>query len=101
MLVAKDGREALQVFANHIGQIDLVVSDIVMPHLGGPELADELHRLQPNLRVLFISGYARESLDLGPRTQHRIAFLHKPFTTSQLTEQVGNMLADRSPRAKG
>ena len=101
VLVAKDGREALQVFANHIGQIDLVVSDIVMPHLGGPELADELHRLQPNLRVLFISGYARESLDLGPRTQHRIAFLHKPFTTSQLTEQVGNMLADRSPRAKG
>jgi PAS domain S-box-containing protein len=97
VLLAKDGREALRVFREHHGQIDMVLSDIVMPNLSGPELVEQLRELRPELRVLFMSGYARDAIDLPPEVNQRTAFLHKPFSTSQLTEQVDIMLADKDP----
>ena len=94
VLVAKDGREALEVFAEHKDEIDLVLTDIVMPKIGGATLGAEIHAMQPSMRIMFMSGYARDAIDLPRDIDLRSAFLHKPFTTDQLKEQVAMMLSD-------
>lgn len=102
VLSAADGIEALQVYSEHHDQIDLVVTDIVMPNMGGAELVAELHASQPNLPILYMSGYAPDSIEL-PSNSLRVAFLDKPFSTRQLTDQVGRMLnhgaSGAAPRA--
>jgi len=92
VLRARDGHEALAAMREHGDRIDLVVTDIVMPHLGGQELAELLREQRPNLRILFMSGYAREIVELPPDEDGRTSFLHKPFSTADLTEQVGRLL---------
>jgi PAS domain S-box-containing protein len=92
VLRARDGHEALAAMREHGDRVELVVTDIVMPHLGGQELAQLLWEERPNLRVLFMSGYAREILDLPADDVGRSGFLHKPFTTQELCEEVTAML---------
>lgn len=101
VLPAKHGLEALQVFAENQDRLDLVLTDIVMPNMGGAELGSRIHAIQPSMRILFMSGYAREAIDLPRDIDLRSAFLHKPFTTSQLKEQVGIMLADNHQDLQG
>ena len=96
VLGATDGVEALKLYSDHHKRIDMVVTDIIMPHMGGTELAAELHENHPGLRVLFMSGYAPETIDLPPQSAHT-AFLNKPFSTAQLTDQVGLMLGQAAP----
>ncbi len=92
VLAAGDGAEALAAAGAHPGSIDVVVSDVVMPHLGGRELAARLLDARPQVRVLFISGYAddareREAL-CGPNSR----FLAKPFAPEALVERVRDLL---------
>jgi PAS domain S-box-containing protein len=88
VLEAQHGRAGLAVAAGANHAVDLVVSDVIMPGLGGPEMADALAERHPGLRVLFISGYtdrAREQLGSpGPGR----AFLAKPFTPAELADAV-------------
>lgn len=88
---ASDGEEGLeQVRAG--GVFDLVVSDVVMPSIGGPAMAREIRRIVPELPVLFMSGYAEEQLrkDIDLDRMH---FIAKPFSVHQLSEKVGEILA--------
>jgi two-component system, cell cycle sensor histidine kinase and response regulator CckA len=98
VLEAVDGQEALEVAARHGGSIDLLVTDLVMPRIAGMELADRLRETQPNLKVLFMSGYAeREHLRaLHPNEQ----FIPKPFLPADLFRRVNDFLRDHpsSPR---
>jgi len=87
VLVASSGAEALNAARVHSGPIDLLLSDIVMPKMGGRELALELRKLRPGLRVMFISGYA------GPPAQEALQLtgariLWKPFTLTELAATV-------------
>jgi two-component system, cell cycle sensor histidine kinase and response regulator CckA len=87
VLSAGGGKEAVAAAAKSAGGIDLLVTDIVMPGMGGAELYAWLKTERPNLRVLFISGLMnREPLE-G-------AFLKKPFTPGELLEKVCKVLAD-------
>jgi CheY-like chemotaxis protein len=92
VLEAQHGRAGIAVAAGVGGAIDVVVSDVIMPGLGGPEMADALAAHHPGLRVLFISGYtdrAREQLGSpGPGR----AFLAKPFTPAELTDAVRTLI---------
>jgi PAS domain S-box-containing protein len=98
VLLASDGNEALAIAADHRGVIDLLVSDVVMPELSGPDLAERLARSRPTMRVLYISGFAPRvgsgSAPIGPQT----AFLPKPFTPEALARKVREVLGRRSSR---
>jgi PAS domain S-box-containing protein len=90
VLVADDGEAALKL-AGHHGDIDLLVSDLVMPGIGGMELADRLERQHPELRILFVSGYASEEPTNGSGLRGR-AFLGKPFTPRELLAAIERAL---------
>jgi PAS domain S-box-containing protein len=92
VLVADDGGAALELAGRHADSIDLLVSDLVMPGIGGTELADRLERQHPELRVLFVSGYASDELSGRPALRGR-AFLAKPFTPRELLTAIERALA--------
>jgi CheY-like chemotaxis protein len=90
VLEASDGAIALRVAAGHVGEIDLVLTDVAMPVLGGRGLVEELHELSPGMRVLFMSGYPRE--EVFPDRKDRSPYLQKPFTTETLIAEVSSAL---------
>jgi CheY-like chemotaxis protein len=88
VLEASDGAMALRIAAEQVGEIDLVLTDVEMPTLGGRGMVDELHELSPGIRVLFMSGYTdNEILRRGIRTSE-CDFLQKPFTADSLRSAV-------------
>jgi signal transduction histidine kinase len=92
VLVARDGEDALKVSAGHQGPIHLLVTDVVMPRMGGPELAGRIVTTRPDIRVLFTSGYLDGAgLDLTLENG-TTAFLAKPFTPDQLARKVRETL---------
>ena len=90
VLEASDGAIALRVAAGHVGEIDLVLSDVAMPVLGGRGLVEELRELSPGIRVLFMSGYPRE--EVFPDKKDQTPYLQKPFTSETLIGEVRNAL---------
>jgi CheY-like chemotaxis protein len=87
VLEAKDGISALDVCSNHSGTIDALITDVVMPRLGGLPLAKQLLETSPNLKILFHSGYSADSIDLpGSR------FIQKPFAEDDLLQVVRELL---------
>ena len=96
VLEAGDGEEALRLVTGAKGRkIDLLVTDVVMPRLGGPELASRLRARMPDLRVLFVSGYTDQALDLRQLPGERTAFLSKPFSPSALAQKIREVLDQR------
>ena len=95
VLSAHDGAEALEVSEKHAGQIDLLLSDVVMPGIGGPELAIRLKMRRPSLRVLLMSGYDEHSLGAGGASY--ASFIAKPFRPETLAKKMEEVLdaADR------
>jgi signal transduction histidine kinase/ABC-type sugar transport system substrate-binding protein/ActR/RegA family two-component response regulator len=88
VLVAVDGLDALRISARHDGPIDLIVTDLVMPSMGGRELAERLRPLRPQTPILFVSGYANDRLSTVDDTFERWQVLEKPFTGDQLARAV-------------
>ena len=92
VLEAQHGVEALEVAVRHQGPIHLLVTDVVMPQMGGRELAESLTALRPETRVLYVSGHTDDAvLHHGVRAAGA-AFLQKPFTPDTLTRKVGELL---------
>ena len=91
-LVATSGEEALQVAEATDRDIDLLLTDIFLPQMKGHELADRLRRKNPDLKVMYISGYLCPSIPEEEVLNGKMAFLQKPFVTSSLTSQVMKML---------
>ena len=84
VLEASDGAHALRIAAEEVGEIDVVLTDIEMPTLGGRGLVDELHELSPGLRVLFMSGYTDNDILRRGINTSTTNFLRKPFTGAAL-----------------
>ena len=91
VLLAENGEAAIEILERE-GRVDLMISDVVMPTMDGPTTARAARKLQPDLPILFISGYAeeqlRQSIDLP-----RVAFLAKPFSVQKLAEAARDTLA--------
>ena len=87
VLEASNGVEAIEVLDKE-GAVDLVVSDVVMPEMDGPTLLKELRRRNPDLKVIFVSGYAEEAFQKNLPEQEQYEFLAKPFTLKQLVSKV-------------
>ncbi len=92
VLEAADGTEALRVSAQHPDPIHLVVTDVVMPGMNGPQLVTLLFKRRPQLRALFVSGYTDESFPMGPTFRPGVNYLPKPFSRRQLAERVRAIL---------
>ncbi len=92
VLRAGDGEEALALAGAHAGPIDLLLTDVVMPKLGGSELAERMRALRPNVRVLFMSGYTDGAIAHHGVLQAGVALLEKPFGGAQLVQAVRSAL---------
>jgi PAS domain S-box-containing protein len=96
VLEAEDGEVALHVLAAREGNVDLLLTDVVMPRMGGRVLAEKARALQPELRVLFASGYTDDVILQHQLLEQGIMILQKPFTSESLTARVRETL-DRPP----
>ena len=88
VLEASDGAIALRIAAGHVGEIDLVLTDVAMPNLGGRGMVEELKELSPGMRVLFMSGYPKEEVFPDKETAKNTPYLQKPFTSETLFSEV-------------
>ncbi len=85
---ASNGIEALEVLEEKNGAVDLVVSDVVMPEMDGPTLLKSMRERNPDLKIIFVSGYAEDAFEKSLPENQQFAFLPKPFTLSQLVAAV-------------
>jgi two-component system, cell cycle sensor histidine kinase and response regulator CckA len=94
VLEAASGLEALAIVRENAQPIDLVVSDVVMPEMDGPTLLREVRKHQPDLKVIFVSGYAEDAFRKNLPEGETFNFLPKPFSLKQLVETVKKTMAD-------
>ena len=98
VIAARDGEDALAMAAAHPDRIDLLLTDVVMPRLGGRELAERLGAVRPDARVLFMSGYTADTLLRQGVMRGGIAFLQKPFRGRHLLTAVRDVLRKPAQR---
>jgi signal transduction histidine kinase len=96
VLEAASSEEALRIAEEHPAPINLLLTDVVMPHIDGPELVNRLTGSRPNLKVLYMSGYPAGVLSQHGLEEQGIAFLQKPFNMEALAKEVRQVLD--SPR---
>ena len=85
---ADDGKSALELVASHTGPIDLVLTDVVMRRMSGPELAERLNASRPNLKVVYMSGYTGELIAEREVLKRGVTLLEKPFTRTALLNTI-------------
>jgi two-component system, cell cycle sensor histidine kinase and response regulator CckA len=101
VLEAGSGEEALRICAGQEGPIHLLLTDVVMPGMSGPELARRLACMRPEMRVLYMSGYSDDALIRHGVVEESKAFLQKPFTPAALAHKVREVLdADLTRRGE-
>jgi PAS domain S-box-containing protein len=93
VVAATDGAEALRLFTEYDGAVQMLITDVVMPGLGGRELVGRLKIMSPRLPVLFVSGYTEEGVRKQGVLEPGAAYLEKPFTPEKLLRKVREVLA--------
>ncbi len=93
VLAASDGQEAVDVFRRHAGKIDLLVLDVIMPRLRGPDAYKRIRELNPSVPVLFCTGYNPDSTQVEALTSHPV--LQKPYPALELARTVRQLLDQR------
>ncbi len=92
VLTADSGEHALKLYKNQKGPIELLITDVVAPGMSGPMLADKLTALQPDLKVLYISGYDNTQVVQKYVVEKGHVLLTKPFTVDELQGKVNELL---------
>ena len=95
---AASGEEALNICQSYSGNIDLILTDVVMSRMSGRELAESADRVRPGIKVLLMSGYADESVDWG--SDPEVLYLKNPFSAATLLDTVKQMIACSSSPLK-
>jgi len=93
VIEASNGVEAMEALEERNGAVDLVVSDVVMPEMDGPTLLKAMRGRNPDLKIIFVSGYAEDAFEKSLPENQQFAFLPKPFTLSQLVAAVKETMA--------
>jgi two-component system cell cycle sensor histidine kinase/response regulator CckA len=92
VLEADNGDDALQIMEEHGNEIDLIISDVIMPGTNGPDMIEEIKLKYPNIKVIFISGYAEDAFVNKYGADNDFNFLAKPFNLKQLASKVKEVL---------
>jgi len=92
VLLAHDGEEAVQLFSENATSVNLVLLDVVMPHMGGPAALAAMTAIRPDLPAIFTTGYANEADSLASAGKKRTAILQKPYGTATLGQQIRALL---------
>ena len=95
VIEASDGIEALEILEKDTGSIDLLITDVIMPRMGGRELSERLRSMRPELPILFASGYTDEAVVRHGVLDSNINFLQKPFTLDDVARKVRDLLDAR------
>jgi two-component system cell cycle sensor histidine kinase/response regulator CckA len=94
---AASGEAALQKVQEHVGSVDVLISDVVMPNMDGPTLAKRVRELRPRIKIIFISGYAEDAFRRNLDRDVNFSFLPKPFSLKQLAGKVKEVLEQPEP----
>ncbi len=95
LLEAGSSKKAIEIFNSHKGTIHLVISDIVIPETSGPEMVQELFKIQPDMKVIFMSGYAGDEIihdEVFKILHSQYPFIEKPFTFEDITMAIRQQL---------
>jgi len=92
VIAAEDGQQGVELFEQHCDEISLCIVDMAMPRMGGMETLRAMRSLQPNVRVILISGYSEEDLDTATGQQQPNSFIKKPFRIAEFTRIVNEVL---------
>ena len=92
VLAAESGREALELVRNHADAIHLLITDVVMPDMDGPELVRQLSTIRPDTRTLFMSGYMDDTLGERGILSSNANFIQKPFSPRTIAQKVRDIL---------
>jgi CheY-like chemotaxis protein len=92
VLTASRPLEALKIFEHHGDRIDLLLSDVIMPDMTGPEMAKMMRMSQPGLKIVFMSGYTHEQLKMSDFPDEQLNFIMKPYNPVDLVHTVNEML---------
>jgi signal transduction histidine kinase len=94
VLCAPDGIEALRVAGDYDGEIHLLVTDVIMPHMNGHELAGKLSELRPEMKILYVSGYSDNDIGDHGVLDPRYELLQKPFTPQTLARKIRDVIGE-------
>ena len=97
VMEASGGEIALDIVRKHQGTIDLLITDVVMPNMDGPTLVRAARKLRPEMRIIFMSGYAEDAFRRGGEKAEELHFLPKPFGLKQLVAKVKDVLSGAPP----
>lgn len=92
VLDAANGAAALDVGQAHNGQIDILVTDVIMPKLGGSELVKQIHKVRPNLKVIYVSGYTEDTIGHHGVLDEGVNFVQKPYSLEGLAKRIREVL---------
>jgi two-component system, cell cycle sensor histidine kinase and response regulator CckA len=95
VLLAVNGVDALQVLKRHQGHIDLLMTDVIMPQMSGPELVQRVTTLRPEIKVLYMSGYTDDQFGSAPAQGPGTALIQKPFQLDELARKMREVLTAR------
>ena len=98
VLEAANGAEAHAVAGRHAGEIHLLLTDVVMPGIGGRALAEQMRELRPNLGVILMSGYSEDVVANQDALAGSVMYIQKPFDPNELAAKVRDVLAFPCPR---
>jgi len=93
VLTAATGAEAEAIAEKHVGPIDVLLTDVVMPDRAGPALAEQLLVRHPEMKVLYVSGYTDDAVVRRGVMQESMPLLQKPFSPNVLTRKIRDVLA--------
>jgi PAS domain S-box-containing protein len=92
LLEASNGVEAIRLYEEYPGRVDMLVTDVVMPEMGGRQLAERLMSVRPDLKVLYLSGYTSDAVVRHGVLESEVAFLQKPFSVAGLAKKIREVL---------
>jgi len=92
VLAAESGREALDLVSTHSGPIHLLITDVMMPDIDGPELVRRLSTIRPETQTLFMSGYMDDALGDQGVLASSVNFIQKPFSPRMIAQKVRDIL---------
>lgn len=92
ILTAQNGREALEVFSGHDGPIHLILTDLVMPKMGGQDLVEKIQSEKPEVKLVYMSGYTDRAISDNGMLHKDVNFIQKPFSSNDLVRKVREVL---------